>query len=277
MIPGAVHAPRGMLEFWADPADPDHRPEFDAAPADRRVLRHRNTIGARRTAAPATRVRRRGPPRRRHRGVDSAPGTQSSAQPELDRPRTATLNHKTTRSDAMNLINPTISRRTRVGRCDRGARTAVACPAARAGGRRTVDHRASDPTDRGRGVHPHRRRHPGARQRHGRGHRHVTISREGMEDVVIDIADLSQRRRRPFHHPARRPVPLAHPSRPGAGDRHPGRTRLRHGRGLQRALYPAGTAFVDPGRGMVHTAYNPTDGRDGDRRHVHGDPSPTVR
>jgi len=29
MIPGAVHAPRGMLEFWADPSSPDHRPEFD--------------------------------------------------------------------------------------------------------------------------------------------------------------------------------------------------------------------------------------------------------
>ena len=29
MIRGAVHAPRGMLEFWADPASPDHRPEFD--------------------------------------------------------------------------------------------------------------------------------------------------------------------------------------------------------------------------------------------------------
>jgi rhodanese-related sulfurtransferase len=29
MIPGAVHAPRGMLEFWVDPANPDHRPEFD--------------------------------------------------------------------------------------------------------------------------------------------------------------------------------------------------------------------------------------------------------
>lgn len=28
-IPGAVHAPRGMLEFWADPASPYHRPEFD--------------------------------------------------------------------------------------------------------------------------------------------------------------------------------------------------------------------------------------------------------
>ncbi len=29
MIPGAVHAPRGMLEFWADPVNPHHRPELD--------------------------------------------------------------------------------------------------------------------------------------------------------------------------------------------------------------------------------------------------------
>lgn len=29
-IPGALHAPRGMLEFYADPATPYHRPEFDA-------------------------------------------------------------------------------------------------------------------------------------------------------------------------------------------------------------------------------------------------------
>lgn len=28
-IPGSVSAPRGMLEFWADPASPYHRPEFD--------------------------------------------------------------------------------------------------------------------------------------------------------------------------------------------------------------------------------------------------------
>ena len=28
-IPGAVHAPRGMLEFWADPTSSYHRPEFD--------------------------------------------------------------------------------------------------------------------------------------------------------------------------------------------------------------------------------------------------------
>ena len=28
MIPGAYHAPRGMLEFWIDPASPYHKPVF---------------------------------------------------------------------------------------------------------------------------------------------------------------------------------------------------------------------------------------------------------
>lgn len=27
-IPGSIHAPRGMLEFWVDPASPYHRKEF---------------------------------------------------------------------------------------------------------------------------------------------------------------------------------------------------------------------------------------------------------
>ncbi len=35
-IPEAVSAPRGMLEFWADPASQYHRPEFD--PAKRTIL-----------------------------------------------------------------------------------------------------------------------------------------------------------------------------------------------------------------------------------------------
>jgi rhodanese-related sulfurtransferase len=30
LIPGAVHAPRGMLEFWVDPASPYYRDVFDA-------------------------------------------------------------------------------------------------------------------------------------------------------------------------------------------------------------------------------------------------------
>lgn len=36
-IPGAVSAPRGMLEFWADPSSPYHRPEFDP---QRRIILH---------------------------------------------------------------------------------------------------------------------------------------------------------------------------------------------------------------------------------------------
>ncbi len=36
-IPGAVEAPRGMLEFWADPASPYHRDEFQP---DRRIILH---------------------------------------------------------------------------------------------------------------------------------------------------------------------------------------------------------------------------------------------
>jgi rhodanese-related sulfurtransferase len=36
-IPGAVHAPRGMLEFWADPTSSYHRAEFDS---NRRVILH---------------------------------------------------------------------------------------------------------------------------------------------------------------------------------------------------------------------------------------------
>ena len=35
-IPGAVHAPRGMLEFWVDPASEYHRPVFD--PSRRYIL-----------------------------------------------------------------------------------------------------------------------------------------------------------------------------------------------------------------------------------------------
>ena len=36
-IPGAIHAPRGMLEFYADPELPYHRPEFER---DRRIILH---------------------------------------------------------------------------------------------------------------------------------------------------------------------------------------------------------------------------------------------
>ncbi|HET7093524.1 MAG TPA: rhodanese-like domain-containing protein [Thermomicrobiales bacterium] len=35
VIPDAVSAPRGMLEFWADPTSSYHRPEFDV---NRRII-----------------------------------------------------------------------------------------------------------------------------------------------------------------------------------------------------------------------------------------------
>ncbi|MEX1178261.1 MAG: rhodanese-like domain-containing protein [Nitriliruptor sp.] len=31
LIAGAFHVPRGLLEFWADPTSPSHRPMFDPA------------------------------------------------------------------------------------------------------------------------------------------------------------------------------------------------------------------------------------------------------
>ena len=34
-IPGSISAPRGMLEFWADPTSPYHRGEFDPS---RRII-----------------------------------------------------------------------------------------------------------------------------------------------------------------------------------------------------------------------------------------------
>ena len=37
VIPGSVHASRGMLEFYADPSSPYHRPEFDP---NKRVILH---------------------------------------------------------------------------------------------------------------------------------------------------------------------------------------------------------------------------------------------
>jgi len=37
VIPGALHAPRGMLEFWVDPTMDIHRPEFQP---ERRIIVH---------------------------------------------------------------------------------------------------------------------------------------------------------------------------------------------------------------------------------------------
>lgn len=37
MIPGAINAPRGMIEFYADSTSPYYRPEFDP---NRRIILH---------------------------------------------------------------------------------------------------------------------------------------------------------------------------------------------------------------------------------------------
>ena len=54
-IPGAVHAPRGMLEFYADPTLPYHRPEFDPS---RRMILH--CAGGGRSALAADTLRQMG-------------------------------------------------------------------------------------------------------------------------------------------------------------------------------------------------------------------------
>ena len=60
-IPGALAAPRGMLEFYADPAMPYHKKEIDPA---RRVLLYCASGG--RSALAAASLRRMGFPRVAH-------------------------------------------------------------------------------------------------------------------------------------------------------------------------------------------------------------------
>lgn len=50
VIPGSIHAPRGMLEFWADPTMDIHRPEFDPG---KRIILH-CAMGGRGALAAAT-------------------------------------------------------------------------------------------------------------------------------------------------------------------------------------------------------------------------------
>ena len=46
MIPGAFHAPRGMLEFWVDPESPYHKDIFASGKTLRLLLPVRSTLGA---------------------------------------------------------------------------------------------------------------------------------------------------------------------------------------------------------------------------------------
>lgn len=54
-IPGSVHASRGMLEFYADPALPYHKPEFDK---NKRIILHCASGG--RSALAATTLKQMG-------------------------------------------------------------------------------------------------------------------------------------------------------------------------------------------------------------------------
>lgn len=54
-IPGSVHAPRGMLEFYADESLPYHKPEFDR---NKRIILHCASGG--RSALAATTLKQMG-------------------------------------------------------------------------------------------------------------------------------------------------------------------------------------------------------------------------
>jgi quercetin dioxygenase-like cupin family protein len=88
----------------------------------------------------------------------------------------------------------------------------------------------------------------------------VTITHEGMEATALELADLSN-------------VAVARFTvQPGAQfpwHTHPGPVLVTVVKGelvyvmaanCSEHSYAAGTAFIDPGRGSVHSAYNPTDG-----------------
>ena len=88
-IPGAIQAPRGMLEFWADPASPYHCTEFD--PASRTLLYCASGgRSARAVPEPANpRLHRRRAPGRRTEGLGGARPPRHQSRPELSRPTTA--------------------------------------------------------------------------------------------------------------------------------------------------------------------------------------------
>jgi rhodanese-related sulfurtransferase len=88
-IPGAIQAPRGMLEFWADPASPYHRMEFD--PASRTLLycAFGRSLSAGRPEPANPRLRRRRAPRRRTEGLGGARRPRDPPRTELSEPTTA--------------------------------------------------------------------------------------------------------------------------------------------------------------------------------------------
>lgn len=69
-ISGAVRAPRGMLEFWADPTSPYHREEFSPERGGHPLLRFRGKIGAGRRHPAGDGLRQRRPPRWGHQCLE---------------------------------------------------------------------------------------------------------------------------------------------------------------------------------------------------------------
>jgi len=97
-IPGAIQAPRGMLEFWADPAGPYHRTEFDSRVAHPALLRIGRPPSAGRPEPAKPRLHRRRAPGRRTEGLGGARPPRHPSRTELSHPTTAAA----TRADRLN-------------------------------------------------------------------------------------------------------------------------------------------------------------------------------
>lgn len=88
VIPGAVHAPRGMLEFWVDPASPYFRAEFAGADSGDETL-VLFCAGAWRSALAARQLQEMGFPKVCHlEGGFNA--WKAAGAPVADKPRRAT-------------------------------------------------------------------------------------------------------------------------------------------------------------------------------------------
>jgi quercetin dioxygenase-like cupin family protein len=88
----------------------------------------------------------------------------------------------------------------------------------------------------------------------------IEITREGMDPITVDIADASNVAvtRMTFQPGAQ--APWHTHAGPVIVSVVEGELVYVMADGCSEHSYPAGSAFVDPGRGNVHSAYNPTDG-----------------
>ena len=87
----------------------------------------------------------------------------------------------------------------------------------------------------------------------------VKIKLDGEQTDVVNVRDPSRTVVARFTVQPGAQLPGT-PCRPGGGQCCRWRADLRRGRRLRGTPIPGGTAFVDPGQGHVHTAFNDTDG-----------------